>query len=258
MLEEPDFVADCLPDVPPQTVRDATLAHILSVVHSVTADGVAHSETPRHEAFALLRELERARDRVIARVLPSGPEYFQAADRAASAARKEARAFFSDGTPVNLGDYLTVVRKTMAPRIQAGIVLAMAWGMQGEHLVLLEQALECAWVAREIQSDADGWRQAWRRGNAWVVHLARTARARECGGEHPTEPDLIGAMVRQSGVLAAMYGCGSRLWQAAAQRAKSIRADRLAFWAKQEARTCQTRGVLDDSEPFRATGAMGA
>jgi hypothetical protein len=266
MLEAPDFISEILPNASPRAVRDATLAHVLAVLGSVLELRTAGPDEDRDQVFdavlALLPELRSARNRAISNVSPDGPEAFNAVERTARGAIHQTHQLLADAGPpaaggrAGLADYLRLTRLIMSPRIEGCLLLARSAGYDSERLVPLAHALECVWVAREVERDADGWRSGWRSGSAWVVCIARSARTAGCE-DRDTEPDLVARMVQESGVLAAMHACARRLWDGAAHHATSLGANRLAMWAKQRAQTCQ-RQAQASALCLTPTGVTGA
>lgn len=260
ILEAPDFIAESLPTPSPRAIRDATLAHLLTVLRSAAELRAARSEPAlRGGLEPILAELRAARDRVIANLSPIGLDAFEIAEQRASRALDDIQRVFAGGEGANLSDYLLLTREIMAPRVQACRLLATMAGQSDERLLLLERALECVWVARETERDAEGWRRGWRAASGWVVCLARSARGRASADqERSTEPDLIARMVHESGVLDSMRACAARLWDAAAHRAAQLGASRLALWTKQRGQACGTPAAQGSALCLIPTGSGGA
>jgi hypothetical protein len=259
ILEAPDFIAEILPNASPRAVRDATLAHVLAVLASVLELRGAGAEEDRDEAAvpALLSELQGARNRAISNVLPGGQQAFEAAERSARGAIQQAHQLLAEAGRASLADYLTLTRAIMSPRIEACSLLARSADCQPQRLVTLAHTLESVWVAREVERDADGWRNGWRSGNAWVVCIARSARTAG-SDDRATEPDLVARMVQESGALTAMHACARRLWDTAARHATGLGANRLGMWARQRAQTCLRREAQASALCLTPTGVTGA
>jgi hypothetical protein len=217
-------------------VRQATLSHVLAVVHACTLESLVRGRLSQSAQLdVVLEELASARN--VALGLLVGPE--KANDLCASAEAR-LRAALADELqeqccPASFERYLGLSLDKHRIRLVGACALAES-DAGPELATLVQRMLAGIALGLQLESDVVGWQDEFERtGGAWALSLARAQRQARPLRERITEPSPMVALVHGSGVLAYMMNESDRQLAAAATVARTIGARRLGMWAEQRA-----------------------
>jgi hypothetical protein len=238
-LLAPRLVAEAMPGLPAEVMRDACLAHLLAIVEAFATDRVEDGqvrETPGLQA--LLHRVREARDAALGRVRTD--ERYGPAQSETMAAIEAERKTFGAGEPVSFARYLAVSHGKQRVGLPASIALAQAAGWDERRRRSLARLLDAVWLGLQIHDDVLDWQDDMARGGAWATLLAAFALvpgnaplARAGRRDAPTVPVSVRGLVHASGILARMLEASARRFRAARRRAAALGAHRLAAWARE-------------------------
>jgi diphthamide synthase (EF-2-diphthine--ammonia ligase) len=237
-LAAPALLAEALSGTDRAAVRQATLSHLLAVVHAFTVECVADgqmSSSPQLDRVS--EELACARIVALAPLVGSqkADDLYAAAESSMRHALAESRELIGQGCPVGFERYLALSLAKQRVRPVASIVLAEADA--GSQLAkVVQRLLAGISLGLQLEKDVVGWPDDFARsGGAWAISLARALRQAPPAHQRRTEPSSIVALVHDSGVLARMMNESERRLATAAELARMIGARRLGTWAEQRA-----------------------
>lgn len=240
-LEAPRLFALGLPDVDPEVVRRSVLAHALAVIEAFATDRVLDRQarqTP--ELLAVIEELRRSRDAVLASVWAPAVALARAADAETTEAIKEEAALLKRLSAVSFEEYRRISLAKQAVGFPASIALARAAGATETQAEQVKRALAGVWLGLQFEDDAGDWEDDWRRGGgAWAVSLARRrleAVREESADERPTEPDLIRRRVYKMRVLYGMLQGARHQYRTAWRYSRTVGATPLVAWTSERVR----------------------
>jgi hypothetical protein len=248
-LEAPRLLVEGLPDPRPEDVRRAVLAHALSVIEAFGVDRIEDRQIkPTTELFALLEELRRGRNQLLAELSADGVAMARAADRETQEAIREEHSLLKRIAAVTFHDYRRISLGKQAAGFPASIALAAASGASRTAAEQIRRMLSGVALGLQFEDDAGDWEDDWKRGaGAWAVSLAR--RRLEVVGsqsseERPTEPDIVRRRVLKMRVLYLMLREARHQYRVAWRHARALGMTTVARWAEQR----QAR--LDDLLPL--------
>ena len=236
-LEAPALVAEAFPEASPETVRDAVFAHALSVIEAFGVDRIADKQVLHApELLEVLKELRRARNRLLERISPAAPEMAIAADRETAEAIREERSLLSRVGAATFQDYRRISLGKQAVGFPASLALALNVAASPQQVEMVKRMLAGAWLGLQFEDDTVDWEDDWKRGTgAWAVSLARRrleSVKQQTAEERPTEPDLVRRRVFRMRVLYLMLQSGRHQYRTARRYARSLGAHALADWAQ--------------------------
>jgi hypothetical protein len=225
------------------------LAHALSVIEAFGVDRVEDRQiTPTRELMAVLEELRRGRNQLLAELSPDGAAMARAADRETQEAIREEHALLKRIAAVTFGDYRRISLGKQAVGFPASLALAAASGAPPNVVEQIKRMLIGASLGLQFEDDAGDWEDDWRRGGgAWAVSLARRkleAVSSQSSDERPTEPDIVRRRVLKMRVLYLMLREARHQYRVAWRHARVLGMTTVARWAEQR----QAR--LDDLLPL--------
>jgi hypothetical protein len=231
----PALFAEAMPQISKAQVRDAVLAHALSVIDGFSTDRMEDSQIPRtYELRDLIVHLRAARDRALHRVMPRRSDATSFAvthARMIAAVRAEGRVF--GGVEVaDFARYERIAAGKTAIGLPASIALAEAAHYSAAECAAIAKTLESIWLGMQYHDDVVDWEDDYRRGSAWAVHLARNVGSEVTTQERTTEQNPVRTMVLGSGVLCQMLERSFRHFRAARKRCEALGVRGLASWAK--------------------------
>jgi hypothetical protein len=262
-LGAPRLVAEAMPDLAPDVVRRATLAHLLAVIEAFGTDRIEDGQTAETPALAaVLAHARAARDAALAAVLQSAgdarvegwgaglsePSYARAEREALAAIRAE-QAVLRTGDVIAFDRYLDISHGKQRVGLPASLALARVAGWDARRARCLARLLDAVWVALQLHDDVIDWEDDFQRGGAWAPALAAYASSRIAAGDRPTMPLSVQKLVHQSGALARMLAGSARRFKAARRRAEALGAHRLAAWAREREETTRDLARREAESP---------
>lgn len=235
-LEAPALVAEAFPQASAELLRHALFAHALSVIQAFGVDRVTDNQVLcAPELLEVLKELRRARNRLLDRTVPGGAELGLAADREAAKAIREERSLLSGGGPATLEDYHRISLGKQAMGFPPSVAFAIATGTP-QQVERVRRMLSGAWLGLQFERDASDWEADWKRGTgAWAVSLARRRLElvrQESAAEQLTDPGVVRQRVFKMRVLYSILRSARRQYRRAWRYARSLGAYELEGWAK--------------------------
>jgi len=240
-LEAPRLFAGGLPSVEPETVRRAVLAHALAVIEAFATDRVLDRQTSRTpELSAVIVELRRSRDAVLASIWPDSVALAHVADAETTEAIKEEAALLRRLSAVSFEEYRRISLAKQAVGFPASIALARVAGATDSQVEQVKRTLAGVWLGLQFEDDAGDWEDDWKRGGgAWAVSLARRrleAVSENGAEERPTEPDLVRRRVHKMRVLYSMLVGARHQYRVAWRYARNVGATPLVAWTNEKVR----------------------
>ena len=221
-LGAPALVAEAMPGVAPDVVRDASLAHLLAIIEAFGADRVLDGQVdPTPELDRVLSHARAARDEALARV-PAGAGYAPADAETAAAIRAE-HEILRGGEPVSWSRYLAITHAKQRLGLPASLALARAAGWDARRVRTLGRLLDAICVGLQLHDDVIDWETDLVRGGAWAALLSARA---------GTAPASARRAVFESGALHHMLQHAARSFRAARRRAEVLHLGQLAAWAR--------------------------
>lgn len=253
-LEAPALVAEAFPALSPETVRDAVFAHALSVIESFGVDRIADKQVlSAPELLELLKELRHARNRLLERILPVGPDMALAADREAAEAIQEERSLLSRIGAVTFEEYRRISLGKQAVGFSASLALAIGTKANLERVEMVRRMLAGAALGLQFEDDAVDWEDDWKRGcGAWAVSLARRrleSVKQQTAEERPTEPDVVRRRVFRMRILYLMLKSARHQYRTAQRYARSLGAVELADWAQRRIERTDETLAMEERYP---------
>jgi hypothetical protein len=222
-----------------ERVRDATLAHALSVIEAFASDRILDGQiASSSELELLLEEIRRARDRLLERVLPGSSLACRAADETTLEAIREERGLLGRFGAVSFEDYERISLGKQAVGFPASLALMRSLGASERRVRQAELALRGVWLGLQFEDDVIDWEDDFRRGGgAWPISLSRRRLASNPDSKRKpdhrtTEPDMVRRRVLDSRVLYSMLTAARRQYRAAYRHARALGAVELASWAE--------------------------
>jgi len=240
-LEAPALVAEAFPRLRTEVVRQAVLAHALSVIEAFGTDRILDGQIEGSpELHALLEHLREARCAVLEQVHPESGALARQADRETRSAIREERELLSQLGAATFGDYRRISLGKQAVGFPASIALAHAAGASEAQVEEVRRALAGTWLGLQFEDDAVDWEDDWRRGHgAWAVSLARRrleSVKEQRSDERPTEPDMIRRRVFSMRVLYLMLRAARQNYRATHLYSRVLGAARLSSWSGERVR----------------------
>jgi hypothetical protein len=233
-LGAPALFAEALPGVPPASIREAVLGHLLAVLEVCTLTRIGTAGADRApELRAILQGLSGGRRRVMERFGPGAVAAHRMARAKTLQALDEERQFRPGLKPASFEQYRSIALAKQSVGFSASLALAQIAGASQRVVRAMDRTLRSAWLAVQFEHDALCWEDDWRQGGAWAVSLACGMRSSGHAGERPTEPDLLRRGVLATGVLGQILSLCRLEFRAASRRACALGAPRLSAWARE-------------------------
>jgi hypothetical protein len=253
-LEAPALVAEAFPLLRPELVRQAVLAHALSVIEAFGTDRILDGQIEASpELHALLEHLREARCAVLEQVHSQSGALARQADRETRNAMREERELLSRLGAATFGDYRRISLGKQAVGFPASIALARAAGATESQVEEVRRALAGTWLGLQFEDDAVDWEDDWRREHgAWAVSLARRrleAVKEQRSEERPTEPDMIRRRVFSMRVLYLMLRAARQNYRATHLYSRVLGAHRLSHWSGERIRRLDELLPLEQKHP---------
>jgi hypothetical protein len=249
-LAAPVLVGEALPHSGRAAIRQATLSHLLAVIHTCIVDRLVDGQVQAAEIEALALKLAQGRNAALTPL--TGPRAAEAAYRRAENAMRLAIAeehnILNEGGPVSLEQYLDV----SLGKQRVGFVASVALAEQAvgpELAALVERLLAAAALGLQLEDDVVDWQDDFARHGAWALCLARGQRTGIPMKDRSTEPNPIVSLVHRSGVLASMMHASARQMTLSCQLASRIGARRLAAWAEERAGRAAQLAIREENSP---------
>jgi hypothetical protein len=245
-LGAPALFAEAMPTLDRNLLREAMLAHVLSVVDAFGTDRIEDEQvTASPVIFAVLGRARLERDRALARlfagrVRPSGCD-FRAADLVTAQALKSERSTLLSGRPADIDAYEAASIEKQRAGIIASLALAHAAGWAPLRCDSVQFTLESVALALQMHDDVVDWESDLQRGGAWAICLMR-------GQGNSAEIDRrmpIRKQVHDSGILGVMLSRACIHMRRARRRATALGARRLAGWASGQERRLQSLAAAE-------------
>jgi hypothetical protein len=250
-LGAPALFAQAMPSVSVRIVRDATLAHMLAVIDAFGTDRIEDSQIPASPSVRrILERVRQARDtawRRISRDYAFGESIVDpsAADWVTAHAISTERVLLTSLEPVGFHTYESVALAKQSAGLVASVALARAAGWSPRRCLAARRTLESIAVGLQMHDDVVDWEDDQMRGGSWVAALLRsTPEASE-----QTQAERLGARVLSSGVLAVLLRRARWHMRAAATRAETLGAKRLATWAREREEQLSTLVQAETRSP---------
>jgi hypothetical protein len=232
-LVGPALLAEAMPEVGWERIRDATLAHALAVLDAFACDRIEDRQVePSAPLAEVLARARQVRDAALARVLDGASKGFEgpmppiengyadAALETLEATRAEHAALREAWVPFDR--YLAIARGKQRLGFPASLALARAAGWSTRRVACVAGVLDGVTLGLQLHDDVIDWEDDLARGGAWAACLA---------GAGGRDKASVRASVHRSGVLAHMLAASARRFRAARRRASLLGARRLAAWA---------------------------
>jgi hypothetical protein len=231
-LGAPALVAEGMPQISPEVVRAAALAHLLAIVEAFGTDRLLDGQVAPSAALdGILGAARAARDAALSRV-GAADEGFARADAQTAAAIRAERGILDHGEAVSWSRYLAVARAKQRLGLPASLALARAAGWDARRRRALAALLDDIWVGLQLHDDVVDWESDLARGGAWAAALAAHVPHRDDPRDRKTMPVSTRRLVLESGALARMLRHSERCFCAARRRAAALGLARLAAWAR--------------------------
>jgi hypothetical protein len=241
-LAAPRLVAEALPEIGRDLVREAIRAHLLAIVEAFATDRVEDGQVRATNELQSLRVALRAeRDLALKRVVSGAPlrvDYAMADRQTLHAIRRE-RQMLAGETAVTLGLYEAVSAGKQSLGLPASLGLALAAGWQDRRVRALERLLLSVWLGLQEHDDTTDWEEDARGSGAWVICLARGAAPGDLRLSRGSPWEMRRSAVHEAGALATLLRRAGRHFRQAARRAAVLGAHGLAGW-------CSKRALLVD------------
>lgn len=242
-LGAPRLVAEGMPGLGEDVVRDATLAHLLAIIEAFGTDRILDGQIdPSPEIDAVLAHARKARDAALARVNGAGqaagrgaPSFAHADAETAAAIRAE-HDILHGGQAVSWSRYLAVVHGKQRLGLPASLSLARAAGWDARRQKSLGKLLDAVWIGLQLHDDVVDWEADLSRGGAWAASLAAHVPMRSNPRDRKTVPVSARRLVFESGALARMLAHSTRSFRAARRRAEVLHLGELCSWARERER----------------------
>jgi hypothetical protein len=230
-LGAPALFAEAMPSVSVLTVREATLAHMLSVIEAFGMDRIEDGQIEATPALtAVLERIRRERDAACGRILQGAPGDSvvdpAAADWVTHHAILTERALLTTKEPVGFTTYESIALAKQSAGLVAAVALARAAGWSPRRRLATRRTLESIALGLQMHDDVVDWEDDESRGGAWVVALVREGR------DLVSDLPALRSLVLRSGVLELLLRRARWHFHAAASRAQALGAERLAAWAR--------------------------
>jgi hypothetical protein len=236
-LAAPALVAEAMPYVSPELVRDAVMAQAFAVIEAFGTDRIEDRQIEPSEALVdVLTRIRTARDRAAARVYGTNRDTsvdFDAAHQRTLGAIRLERRLLVEGRPVPFAVYEDVSLGKQSVGFPPSMALALAAGWTEGQRLALRDLLESTWLGLQMPDDAVDWEDDQARGGSWAVSLARHLNA--SGEEGSNDKFGLRKLVWSSGVLARMLDRAATHFRRIERIGGSLGAGRLASWGRQRA-----------------------
>ena len=242
-LGAPALVAEAMPGIEADVIRQAGIAHLLAIVEAFGTDRILDGQIdPAPEIDAVLEQARRARDAALADVLrdvrdvhlspDAEPElsYLQAEAETTAAIRAE-HAVLRSGEAVTWSRYVSIAYAKQRLGLPAALALARVAGWDAPRRRSLGRLLDAVWVGLQLHDDVIDWEDDLSRGGAWASSLASQIPLRVDARDRKTIPVSARRLVQESGALRRMLAHSARSFRAARRRAVALGLGRLAAWA---------------------------
>ncbi len=241
-LGAPLLIAEAFPGAPEELIRNASMAHALSVVEAFGSDRVADEQVAESpELLEVFEQLRQARDAALERTLPGAAREGVRADGETRRAIVHERAVLRALRPVTLDEYERLSLGKQAVGFPASVAMVRALGKNERVVSQVERTLTGVWLGLQFEDDVIDWEDDWAIGGAWAACVARGIReAPATHDERPTTPDLVRRAVLATGALRSMLVRSRRRYRMAWRHARALGANRLARWAHQRAEKLNT------------------
>jgi hypothetical protein len=249
-LAAPVLVGEALPQSGRAAIRQATLSHLLAVIHAFTVDRLVDGQTAAAaDLEALAGKLAHGRDAALAALIgPRAVDAYRSAENVMRLAIAEEHNVLDEGGPVSLERYLDVALGKQRVGFVASVALTeQAVGIELAELV--ERLLAAAALGLKLEDDVVDWQEDFARRGAWALCLARGLRTGVPMKDRSTEPNPIVSLVHRSGVLACMMHASARQMTLSSQLASRIGARRLAAWAEERASRAAQLAIREEKSP---------
>jgi hypothetical protein len=235
-LAAPALVAEAMPTASEAQVREAVIAHMLSIIDAFGTDRIVDGQIEATTQLCdVLQALRTERDRAIVALDPHAPRAFEAAERRSRAAMAREHLLLSAAEPVSPTLYHAVSLGKQAPGFPASFALADAVRIEWRRRILLLHALAGVWLGLQFHDDTVDWEDDYARGGAWASALARGAGA-DVSGLDSGDIHTVRAEIFQSEALAQMLSLARTSFSEAEDAATGFGASGLARWAGGQAR----------------------
>jgi hypothetical protein len=236
-LAAPALVAEAMPYVAPEIVRDAIMAQTFAVIEAFGTDRIEDRQIESSEALVdVLKRMRSARDQAAARVrghLRDASADFEAAHQRTLGAIRLERRLLVEGRAVPFTVYEDVSLGKQSVGFPPSMALALAAGWTEGQRLALRDVLESVWLGLQMPDDAVDWEDDQARGGSWAVAVARSSETSP--GERTTDKGKLRRLVWSSGVLANMLDRAATHFRRVERIASSLGAGRLASWGRQRA-----------------------
>jgi hypothetical protein len=231
-LAAPALFAPAMPEVGPEAVRRAVLAHLLGIIEAFATDRIEDGQVDDAPEVRRLLELIRlGRDRALEQLTGEFNSEYPEAEARTRAAQGMERTLLEGGAPVSFGDYLRLSVAKQSAAYPASVALARVAQWEDSRVQSVQRVLECVAMGLQLNDDVLDWEDDWQQGRAWAVSLSRGL-----SGAWDGSSDLrdVRRVVHSSGVQARMLDLAWQKLRQAARLSRSLGAERLAHWAGEQ------------------------
>jgi hypothetical protein len=239
-LAAPVMVAEAMPELPGEVVREALFAHALAVIHAMGTDRIEDGQVePTPTLRKVLAAARVRRNELLARVaagrdMPLDPD---TADRELLDAVRQERELLLGRRRVDFAMYEALSRRKQSAAMLGSAALAARAGWAPPRSAALRRVLLGAAMGLQLYDDVIDWEDDAAAGRSWAVSLARgrlqSSRSGASAGDAVVEQRA--AELHAAGVLPEMLGRARFHFHATARLAKVLGALRLALWARERA-----------------------
>lgn len=233
-LAAPALFAQAMPEVSPEQVRRAVLAHLLAIIEAFATDRIEDAQIPDDpEIRCLLEQVRLGRDRALEHLTGEYLSDYPEAEARTRAAMGMEQMLLEGGAPVSFGDYLRLSLAKQSAALPASLALARVARWDAARIDFTRRIVEHIALALQLHDDVLDWEDDWGRGASWVVSLSRGLSGYP---DRSTDLDTVRREVHDGGVQARMLDLAWQKYRQAARLSGSLGATRLEQWCFSEER----------------------
>lgn len=218
--------------VPDELRRNATAAHLFAIIGAFGRDRIDDGQlVVGLRERAILERIHRARDAALAPLLAAAPSCnfdFAWGERLTAESVAEERATASGREPATMARYLAISWKKQGLAFPAALVAAAAAGYSAKEQQQVLAVVAGAALGLQYRDDVVDWLDDLAQGFAWAPAMfARPVRH--------AAVDTLAARLHVEGGLVKLLSRSSTAFGWAADAARSLGAEALAVWAREQA-----------------------